>query len=91
MLQQQSAPERGELIRLHSATCLSMTQFINGHHCPKLAHLIVHQLSLLVTHPELEYVSASREMYQKLLEHWQKVTAFLLEQQTVRELPSKYH
>ncbi|TAL47530.1 MAG: hypothetical protein EPN89_08525 [Methylovulum sp.] len=91
MLQQQSTPERTELIRLHAATCLSMTQFINGHHCPKLAHFIVRQLSLLVVHPELEHVSSSREMYQQLLEHWQKVTAYLLEQQGARELPSKYH
>jgi len=91
MVQQQSTPERAELISLHAATCLSMTQFINGHHCPKLAHLIVRQLSLLVAHPELEPVSGSRDMYRQMLEHWQKVTAYLLEQQGVRELPSKYH
>ncbi|MDP2904167.1 MAG: hypothetical protein Q8N96_13855 [Methylovulum sp.] len=91
MLEQPITPEKTELIRLHAATCFSMTQFINGHHCPKLAHLIVHQLSHLVAYPDLEQVSASREMYLQLLEHWQKVTAFLLEQQNARETPSKYH
>jgi len=91
MLQLQPVSEKVDLIKLHAATCFSMTQFINGHQCPKLAHLIVQQFSLLVSHPELEQVSASREMYQQLLEHWQKVTTYLLEQHAVRELPSKRH
>lgn len=91
MPEQPTIYEKTELIRLHAATCFSMTQFINGHHCPKLAHLIVHQLSHLVAHPDLEQVSVSREMYVQLLEHWQKVTACLLEPQSVREPPSKYH
>ncbi|MFZ2452391.1 MAG: hypothetical protein WAW36_17935 [Methylovulum miyakonense] len=91
MLQRQSISDKTELIRLHSATCLSMTQFINGHHCPKLSHLIVQQLSLLVAHPDLERVSNSRDIYQQLLEHWQKVTAYLLEQRAARGHPSKFH
>jgi hypothetical protein len=91
MQQQQYTPEKTELIRLHAATCFSMTQFINGHHCPKLAHLIVRQLSLLVAHPDLEAVSASRDMYLQLLEHWQKVTSHLLEQQAIRSQTAKFH
>jgi len=85
MPQQQSYPERADLDRLHAATCLSMTQFINGCHYPELAHLIVQQFSLLVAHPELEQVSTRSEMYRQLLEHWQKMTVYLLEQQGVHE------
>jgi len=91
MLQPPRTPEKIELIRLHAATCFSMTQFINGHHCPKLGHLIVRQLSLLVAHPDLEDASASRDMYLQLLEHWQKVTSHLLEQQVMRTQSAKFH
>jgi hypothetical protein len=83
--------EKGELARLHAATCLSMTQFINGHQCPKLAHMIVRQLNLLLTHPELEPVSNTRDMYLQLLEHWQKIAAQLLEQRHARKVAAIYH
>jgi len=86
-----NVPMQPELPHLHAATCLLMTQFINGRHCPKLAHLIVQQLSSLLTHPELEQFPDSRNMYQQLLEHWQKVTALLLEQQAVGQRQSQYH
>lgn len=86
-----NVPMQPELPQLHATTCLLMTQFINGRHCPKLAHLIVQQLSSLLTHPELEHISDSRNMYQQLLEHWQKVTALLLEQQAVGQRQSQYH
>lgn len=91
MLEKSVNSDQAELIRLHAATCFSMTQFINGHHCSKLAHLIVRQLSLLVAHPGLSDVSASRDMYLQLLEHWQKVTSYLLEQQANRSQAAKYH
>jgi hypothetical protein len=91
MPEQPSTPPHTELTQLHAATCLSMTQFINGRHCPKLAHFIVHQLSLLLAHPDLAQISAGRELYQQLLEHWQKVTAHLLEQRTARERQPIYH
>lgn len=84
-------PKPTELIRLHVATCLAMTEFINGHHCPKLAHFIVHQLSRLIDHPELGQASPSRDMYQQLLGHWQKVTAQLLAQQKSRKATPCYH
>jgi len=45
-------PMQNELTQLHAATCLLMTRFINGRHCPKLAHLIVHQLGHLLAHPD---------------------------------------
>lgn len=91
MLEKVPIHEKTELIKLHAATCLSMTQFINGRHCPKLAHLIVHQLSRLIAHPDLEHASANRDMYQQLLDHWQKMTRYLLEQQSARASPSNYH
>ncbi|MBL1264868.1 hypothetical protein [Candidatus Methylomicrobium oryzae] len=90
MLESQSV-EKGELARLHAATCLSMTRFINGHQCPKLAHMIVHQLNQLLTHPELEPVSNARDMYLQMLEHWQKIAAQLLEQQHARKTAAVYH
>lgn len=88
MLEDQSTAARIELTQLHATTCLSMTQFINGRHCPKLAHSIVHQLGLLLAHPELAPVSDSRELYRQLLEHWQKVAAQLREQREPRPV---YH
>ncbi|MGJ0429162.1 hypothetical protein [Methylobacter sp.] len=89
MPEQLSTPAPTEISQLHATTCLSMTQFINGRHCPKLAHSIVHQLGLLLAHPDL--AAASRELYQQLLEHWQKVAAHLLEQGTKREPRPVYH
>lgn len=86
-----NAPIRPELPQLHAATCLLMTRFINGRHCPTLAHLIVQQLDSLLAHPELEQFPDSCNMYQQLLEHWQKVTALLLEQQTVGQRQRQYH
>jgi hypothetical protein len=80
-----------ELTHLHATTCLLMTRFINGHHCPKLAHLIVQKLEHLLSHPELEKVSTSRNMYQQLLEHWQNVTSLLQEKKAVHRQSAKYH
>ena len=72
------------LSHLHANTCLLMTRFINGHHCPKLAQMIVSQLGHLLTHPQLEQLPDSRNVYQQLLEHWQSVTRQLLEHKTQR-------
>ncbi|WAR45651.1 hypothetical protein [Methylomonas rapida] len=80
-----------DITQLHAATCLLMTRFINGHHCPKLAHVIVHQLQRLLTHPALEHVPASQEMYRQLLEHWQSVAMALLEHKKNQSTPSVYH
>jgi hypothetical protein len=91
MPEQPSAPVHIELAKLHATICLSMTQFINGRHCPKLAHSIVHQLSLLLAHPDLERIPSSRELYQQSLDHWQKATARLLEQQSAHEPRPIYH
>lgn len=91
MPKQPSTPVHIELAKLHATTCLSMTQFINGRHCPKLAHSIVHQLSLLLAHPDLERIPSSRELYQQLLDHWQKVTAHLLEQRAAHGQQPIYH
>ncbi len=91
MPEQPAVMEKTHLINLHAATCLTMTQFINGHHCPKLAHLIVHQLRRLLAHPELEQLHECRDMYQQLLEHWQNITAHLLEQQNRKRPHQAYH
>lgn len=74
--------EPTELSHLHAATCMLMNQFINGRHCPKLARLIVQQLGCLLNHPELEQFPANRNLYQQLIEHWQKVGLLLLEQRS---------
>lgn len=77
---QLSSPAHGrELTQLHTMTCLLMTQFINGRHCPKLAHRIVSQLALLLSHPQLDHTAASRDMYLQLHDHWQRVTGLLLD------------
>jgi len=91
MRNQQNLTKRDDLIQLHASTCYAMTQFINGRHCPKLAHFIVQRLSLLLSHPELTLVTSSREMYQQLLEHWQLVTKQLLEQKNSVALESKHY
>ncbi len=69
-----------DIIQLHAATSLLMSRFINGHHCPKLAHIIVQQLQRLLILSRLEAAPTNREMYRELLEHWQSVTSTLLEQ-----------
>ena len=73
---------------LHATTCLLMTRFINGHHCPKLSQQIVSQLQQLLNQPASTQQARSREMYRQLLAHWQAVTRQLLEK-TSR--PTVYH
>lgn len=85
MPEQSSTPMHAELAKLHSAACLSMTQFINGRHCSKLAHTIIHQLGRLLAHQDLMNDPSNRELYQQLLEHWQKVAAQLKEESEVNE------
>jgi len=85
------SPNGRDVAQIHAATCLLMTQFINGHHNPKLAQLIVQQLSRLLSHPELEHSASSRDMYLQLLEHWQTVTGLLLERKAARQQPVATH
>lgn len=80
-----------EMSQLHAATCLLMTRFISGHHCPKLAHVIVHQLQRLLVHPATQLESDSRDMYRQLLEHWQGVSSSLAEQTAARRRSRVYH
>lgn len=91
MLELKPASEMSELGRLHAATCMSMTQFINGHQCPKLAQRIVRQLNQLVEHPELDQGSGTRNMYLQLREHWQKITTQLQEQRGNPKPTLVYH
>jgi hypothetical protein len=93
MLDLQLLPDEGrELSHLHASTYLSMTQFINGRHCrPKLAQQIVRLLNLLLAHPELNQVPGSRDTYLLLLEHWQKISAQLLDQHDSLKQSAVYH
>ena len=80
-----------DMSQLHAATCLMMTRFINGHHCPKLAHIIVQQLQRLLAHPVTQQTADSREMYLQLLEHWQTICTELLQQRQGHQPTSIYH
>jgi hypothetical protein len=59
-----------------------MTQFINGHYCPKLAYVIIQQLNRLLKHPDLDQASGSHEMYQQLLGQWQQINMELLQRKS---------
>jgi hypothetical protein len=83
--------QQHELTQLHTTTCLLMTRFINGQHCPKLANLIVQQLLNLLAHPDLEKAPANGTMYQQLLEHWQNISGVLLEQKITRRFHNQYY
>ncbi|WP_020565551.1 hypothetical protein [Methylosarcina fibrata] len=87
----ETVAQKDKLSHLHAATCLSMTQFINGHHCPGLARRILHQLNQLLAHPELEPASNTHAMYLQLLEHWQKIAAQLSDQRPARKAAVVYH
>ncbi|OAI14836.1 hypothetical protein A1507_01135 [Methylomonas koyamae] len=80
-----------ELTRLHATTCLLMTQFINGRHCPKLSQQIVSQLGHLLSHPQLDTRPDSRELYQQLLMHWQGVTQQLIAHRQQQRPTAAYH
>lgn len=91
MSELQNSSKSGDLSRLHASTCLSMTHFINGHHCPKLAQQIVHQLHRLLSHPELHHQPESREMYLEMLDYWQNITRRLLAQHKDQIHAEVYH
>ncbi len=65
---------RHEITQLHAATCLMMTRFIDGDHCPKLAHVIVQQLQRLLNHPQTQQAPESSGLYRQLLDHWLNVS-----------------
>ncbi|MCD2449881.1 hypothetical protein GO003_005720 [Methylicorpusculum oleiharenae] len=73
-----------ELEQMHAKTCLLMTQFIGGHQCPKIAHMIVSHLQWLVSHTRNSGSPNSLAMYLQLLEHWQQATQLLLERRATR-------
>ncbi len=62
-----------DVSHLHAATCLAITQFMQGKRCPCLANRIVLLLKYLATHPELPLTSTSRDLYLNLLDYWQQV------------------
>lgn len=72
--------EKTQISQLHAATCLLMTRFISGHHCPKLAKTIVQQLEQLLAHPDTQQLADSRDMYSQLLQHWHDVFLSLTRQ-----------
>ncbi|WP_431066132.1 hypothetical protein [Methylotuvimicrobium sp.] len=80
-----------EITHLHASTLMLITQFSNGHHCPKLAHMIVNQLNRLITESELEQLPTGQQMYRQLLSHWQQVTHTLLEQRQQNPKHTQLH
>ncbi|WFP48700.1 hypothetical protein PL263_11330 [Methylomonas sp. EFPC3] len=86
-----TAGSQAELTRLHATTCLLMTQFISGRHCPKLSQQIVSQLGHLLSHPQSQTRSESRELYQQLLMHWQGVTQQLIDLKQQQRQTAVYH
>lgn len=73
----------------HANTCLLMTRFIYGRHCPKLAHSIVQQLAQLLAQPQLP--PNSRALYLNLLEHWQAVADWLMQQKPEKRQQPTVH
>ena len=82
-----------QLQDLHVATCMLMTRFINGHHCPKLAHSIVYKLGQLLSFSQSisVQIATNQEMYLELLDHWKKVTHQLSEQQIAKQNTTVRH
>jgi len=80
-----------DISQLHAATCIMMTRFISGHHCPKLANVIVQQLKQLLAHPATQGLPDSREMYSQLLLHWQEVSSSLSTPKTSHRVSYLYH
>lgn len=70
-----------QLQTLHITTCTLMTKFIDGYHCPKIAHLIVSQLGQLISYAQSLQIKTNLDMYYQMLEHWQMTTDLLLEKQ----------
>jgi hypothetical protein len=91
MNQDLTISDNNGLMQLHSATCFAMTHFMNGHHCPKLAQLIVYQLNALIAHPGLLGNLETRSKYLKLQEHWQTVNQHLLDQQAALNSRPSFH
>ncbi|MGY6277076.1 hypothetical protein [Methylomonas sp. MgM2] len=87
----ESAIAKHEINQLHAATCMMMTRFISGHHCPKLANVIVQQLKQLIAHPATQALPDSRDMYSQLLAHWQEVSIDLSNQRGSKRLNHLYH
>lgn len=80
-----------QLQNLHVSTCMLMTRFINGHHCPKLSHTIVHKLRQLLSFSQSIQMPTNQEMYTELLEHWQSVTEQLLEQKAKQKITVRHY
>jgi hypothetical protein len=64
---------KADVSHLHAATCLAITQFMQGRRCPCLANRIVLLLQYLATHPDLPLTSTSKDLYLNLLDYWQQV------------------
>lgn len=73
MADQHDSIATADVTHLHAATCLAITQFTQGRHCPCLANRIVLLLQYLATHPDLPLTSTSKDLYLNLLEYWQQV------------------
>ena len=78
------------LSQLHAATCMAITQFTQGRHCPCLANRIVLLLQYLVTHPDLPLTETSKNLYLDLIDHWLMVRNEL-KQKIAQQAFALYH
>jgi hypothetical protein len=63
-------------VKLHSNLAFLMTRF-HQHQCPKLAHIIVKHIFLLLEHPDLANFPHCRSIYLQQIPEWQKITLSL--------------
>lgn len=61
---------KDELVGLQVSAEVLMTRFIELGSCPKLAHLIVHQLQKILVHPQLQGLTETLNIYRRLIMHW---------------------
>jgi hypothetical protein len=69
-------------VKLHSILCFLMTRF-HKEQCPKLAHLIVSHIRLVIEHTDVVDSHNCRTLYLGLLQQWQNITVALLEQRRI--------
>jgi hypothetical protein len=83
---------KDELVGLQASAEVLMTRFIELGGCPKLAHLIVHQLQKILAHPQLQSLTETQNIYRRLIMHWQIVSSEVNAQRNTREqLSNVFH
>jgi hypothetical protein len=72
------------IVRLQVVASFLMTKFSETPN-PKISHLIVRHLHLLIEHPDVAQFPDSRESYLQLQGQWQRTTEMLLRQRESNE------